>query len=729
MVDPRTVTVSELLSPLQMTRVGADGLTNIVETSVDEVIRHVGRSIPTLVKLLYPAAHEALLPWVIETAATPAADEVFSWCSPQLTSTDPHLSDPDSTVSLASLAKEGLVVATYADGGLAGIAGRPSDPALLELQRRVLTGADFDTIIATMASTGCLATVVSSTCRPSSLDRPPAVHAALALPTIDHLCAHIVSVRPELDTRPSSIGRCALRTLDATPSDALHGSPSPYASIVAGSSAVTPAPPPDPLAEDAAWLAWLQEPVTPQPFAISRLLCDVYRRRIDLQQAFPDLQQAHHRLAYLRWATAFAADPPTSLPSWAIPGSSTLPQTEPPSSLRRVGRGITVIGYLESALGLGEAARIMVRNCRLTGEAISTRTWRHLVSPPVKWRDVSPDVVHDIHLICINGGDLAAWNHSAPPGFHDGAYRIGLWFWETDRIPDEMAAGAQFVDEIWVTSKFTAAAVRSVLNDVVVKVVPLGIDLTHAPTTSRATDREVVATRIEQRLGTRLEPTSQWWCGFSFDLSSHLERKNPLGLIDAWRRTFPTETEQACLIVKTMQGHLVPEAGVALTEAIEGRGDIVHVDDAWNADDHHRFIRALDVYASLHRSEGYGLALLEALAVGTPVVATGSTGNTAFMNEHNSWVVPSVTVPARHANRGYQTTGNVAEPDVDVAVDVLTTLFESRFNPASEAQQRAMLAQREVAPLADGTAAAVWIRRRLAEIRRALAASEQRNDF
>ena len=50
-------------------------------------------------------------------------------------------------------------------------------------------------------------------------------------------------------------------------------------------------------------------------------------------------------------------------------------------------------------------------------------------------------------------------------------------------------------------------------------------------------------------------------------------------------------------------------------------------------------IADVDVYVSLHRSEGFGLVMAEAMYVGTPVIATNWSGNTEFMNSDTACMV------------------------------------------------------------------------------------------
>ncbi len=123
-----------------------------------------------------------------------------------------------------------------------------------------------------------------------------------------------------------------------------------------------------------------------------------------------------------------------------------------------------------------------------------------------------------------------------------------------------------------------------------------------------------------------------------FDYLSTLERKNPLGAIEAYRRAFAPD-DGAVLVVKSVNGRHRPERHAEVTAAVEGRRDIVSIDRTISGAERDALIGACDCYLSLHRSEGHGMPLAEAMALGKPVVATAYGGNIEFMNEANSYLV------------------------------------------------------------------------------------------
>ena len=79
----------------------------------------------------------------------------------------------------------------------------------------------------------------------------------------------------------------------------------------------------------------------------------------------------------------------------------------------------------------------------------------------------------------------------------------------------------------------------------------------------------------------------------------------------------------------------------------------------------------MDVYVSLHHSEGFGYTLAEAMLLGVPAVATGYSGNLDFMTDHNSHLVAWREVPITRRDGPFESGTVWAEPDIDHAVEIL----------------------------------------------------------
>ena len=199
---------------------------------------------------------------------------------------------------------------------------------------------------------------------------------------------------------------------------------------------------------------------------------------------------------------------------------------------------------------------------------------------------------------------------------------------------------------------------------------------------------------------------------FMFDFLSNVHRKNPIGLVDAFCRAF-RPGEGPTLMLKSINGPLTRGAHEALRAAIGSRTDVLAIDGYVAGATRDALMNSCDCYVSLHRSEGFGLTLAEAMALGKPTIATAYSGNLAFMTAENSFLVPSGvrSVPAGCAP--YPEGDWWAEPDLDRAASLMRTVYE---NPAL-AKDRGERGRVDVLERYSPSRTVSFIRERLREIR------------
>jgi glycosyltransferase involved in cell wall biosynthesis len=244
-----------------------------------------------------------------------------------------------------------------------------------------------------------------------------------------------------------------------------------------------------------------------------------------------------------------------------------------------------------------------------------------------------------------------------------GVYRIGNWYWELEVVPPQFVAHARQLDEVWAPSKFIAHAMRRVLPIPVIDMPP-GVRLGAVPDLPRA------------HFGL---PSGKFLFSFAFDLASTLERKNPLGLIRAFRQAF-APGEPVALSIKVSHGEHYPEELLRLRHAAEEVGATV-IDTVLSREESYALLNACDCYVSLHRAEGFGLSMAEAMLLGKPVIATGYSGNLDFMAPDNSLLVDYRLVPiGSDVPIYYYPGGTWAEPSTEQAARHMRFVYE---NPAA----------------------------------------------
>jgi Glycosyl transferases group 1 len=364
--------------------------------------------------------------------------------------------------------------------------------------------------------------------------------------------------------------------------------------------------------------------------------------------------------------------------------------------------GVRVSGYLGNVLGLGAAARGYVQALGAAGVSLSTASVSldHL-RPPVElereygvhsFSDVVGDGGHGFELVCVNPDELPEFVGRLGSGYFQGT-RIGVWGWETNRIPARWASAFELLDEIWVYSQFVAENIAAVANIPVVALPP--------PVTAGSPP----ATPI------RLGVPEGFLFLFVFDYSSTVQRKNPVGLIEAFKRAFHPE-EGPRLLVKTINAPFLPLAEEEVLWARDGRPDIHVVDRSLTTEEKDGLIAACDCYVSLHRSEGFGLTLAEAMAIGKPVIGTAYSGNVDFMNAENSFLVDYKLTRVGPDCQIYPAEGEWAEPSIEHAAELMRQVYNDPGSAARVGSQARADIDRTLSPETTGAA----MRQRLQEL-------------
>ena len=280
--------------------------------------------------------------------------------------------------------------------------------------------------------------------------------------------------------------------------------------------------------------------------------------------------------------------------------------------------------------------------------------------------------VYRANILVLNADEMdRAWRYQSA-SLDRGSYNIGYWAWELSRFPDAWLSAFGGLDEIWAPSRFIQQAVAEKADCPVVWM-PLAVE------------HRITAAASRQELGL---PEDRFLFLFFFDFRSFVSRKNPLAVLKAFREAFSSADDSVGLVIKTN--------GMAeCTDAYEefkssGVADdprITWIDRVMEDREIRSLVGRCDCFVSLHRSEGFGRGLAEAMLMGKPVIATGYSGNLDFTNEENCCLVDYVLVPVGEDEYPHGAGQLWAEADVEMAADFMRRLVE---DPAfAEAKGRA----------------------------------------
>lgn len=337
-----------------------------------------------------------------------------------------------------------------------------------------------------------------------------------------------------------------------------------------------------------------------------------------------------------------------------------------------------VAGYHEEALGIGEVARRMTS--LLYGAGLNVE--RFQLPTSLSQRDATiRSAVNETTkkprcycLISVVNPDQVAFSQIIATSPGDKIHlHAGVWSWELEDVPKFFNRAAIAIDQIWTYSEF--------MHDTFSK--SIDADIKKFQMYSRPTLASKGQARAAFNLGQKT-----FTCVVVFDFFSDLERKNPWGSINAYLKAFP-KPDMATLIVKTINADRFADDFRKLQLLSNSRKDIKIIDGYFSEREIRSLIKASDVFLSLHRSEGFGFNLFDALTDGVPVIATNYSGNLDYMARKKELLVNFDFVEVEEYGN-YQISSKWAEPDVDHAAKLINELYNS---PASHARLASSLSE------------------------------------
>ncbi len=325
-----------------------------------------------------------------------------------------------------------------------------------------------------------------------------------------------------------------------------------------------------------------------------------------LQRQSPRLRDLHAVLERRAATASIPAVPPRQLPGGAP--------------------GFNLVGMASSELGLGQHLRNLAEALAAAGYPLRV--------VDVSW--MSDNARGDRPAVGCRRSLRAGWptlfvlNPDVIPllfryvgrELFDHGYAIGVWNWELPEMEPSWRPFAGLFHELWSSSAFSAAAIaRGIGRPVAAVPIPIPVAALAA-------------------IGREVEPPAEGSFRFlcMFDMRSVRARKNPDAVLSAYLAAFP-RSGMAELTVKVMNGSFDPPALAELERLAAERADIRILDRVMTRDEVYRLIAAHHCLVSLHRSEGFGLCLAEAMAIGRPVIATAWSANVDFMDAESAVMI------------------------------------------------------------------------------------------
>ena len=294
--------------------------------------------------------------------------------------------------------------------------------------------------------------------------------------------------------------------------------------------------------------------------------------------------------------------------------------------------GVTVIGPIDKTSGLGQATRLSYQILeRSIGSSLSALPFNvenpALVGFSSRINYQSYAEPRRINLFHLNSDFIPLAFSILPKSTFENSYNIGYFFWELNKVPESHLLALEVLDEIWVSSKYVQEIYAA---------------YTHKPVVNVGMAVEDLPRHLETQ--NKFLQNDKFTFLTTFDSFSYAERKNPLAAVRAFQAAFDKENQEVALIIKTWNRNRVSNAFQVsvwrtIDELIQDDSRIRVIDETFTYEQILSLKQACDCYVSLHRAEGFGFGMLEAMQLGRPVIATAYSGNMDFCTQDNCFLV------------------------------------------------------------------------------------------
>ena len=328
---------------------------------------------------------------------------------------------------------------------------------------------------------------------------------------------------------------------------------------------------------------------------------------------------------------------------------------------------VDVIGYGQGALGVGEDVRMASSAIEESGMGAT------IIIPPI---DRPADMVSlasykvstkqnsPISLFCLPPQEMMRIvTESGRVLFGNDIYKIGAWPWELPFLKPPLSYASLLVNEVWAQSEFVYRSLSQSIQIPIIRM-PMVVNI---PNVSNLNNR------IEFNL-----PKDNFIFYTVFDGNSWLSRKNPIASVLAFHKAFPKNVRGVSLVVKGMNINQENSQWIEILKIAKIDDRIILFEEILPKQKLIDFMACCDSFISLHRSEGFGRSIAEAMLLNQPVIVSNFSGNLDFCNAENAYLVDGELLPLKENDYAFGTSQFWFEPDISLAAKQMIKLFENQ---------------------------------------------------
>lgn len=324
--------------------------------------------------------------------------------------------------------------------------------------------------------------------------------------------------------------------------------------------------------------------------------------------------------------------------------------------------GVNLVGDIRAEIGLGQSMRLLANELNLSSFDFCVHNFQldgNVRRNDTSWDDkIQEDYPYGINIFHINPYEVGLAYIYLNKDIWKDRYNIAFWLWELETFPKEYEKSIRFFDEIWTPSEFTSNCIRKV-TDKPVYTIPYYV----TAQCDEKYDRDYFGL-----------PKDRFLYLTMFDSNSTVSRKNPVGAIDAFKKAFKKDDKQVGLVIKV--NNPTKENIEYIKSLLAGYENVYFITKVMDKSEVNSLIANVDVFVSLHRAEGFGLVMAEAMLLKTACIATNWSSNIEFMNQETACML-SYKMTEIQKSEGCYTAGSIwADPDVDEAAQYMVKLKE-----------------------------------------------------